>query len=57
MPDNNKRMTPIRVPDMVWMKEDIQNKFSKHRRVYENERDSLINDNLDKAIQRLLRTL
>lgn len=57
MPDNNKRMTPIRVPDMQWMKEDIQNKFSKHRRVYENERDSLINENLDKAIPKYIKIM
>ena len=57
MPDNNKRMTPIRVPDMVWMKEDIQNKFNKHRRVYETERDSLINENLDKAIPKYIKVM
>ena len=57
MPDNNKRMTPIRVPDMQWMKEDIQNKFSKHRRVYENERDSLISENLDKAIPKYVKII
>lgn len=57
MPDNTKRMTPIRVPDMVWMKEDIQNKFSKHRRVYETERDSLINENLDKAIPKYIKVI
>ena len=57
MPDNNKRMTPIRVPDMVWMKEDIQNKFNKHRRVYETERNSLINENLDKAIPKYIKVI
>ena len=57
MPDKDKRMTPIRVPDMVWMKEDIQNKFNKHRRVYENERDSLINENLDKAIPKYIKIM
>ena len=57
MPDNTKRMTPIRVPDMQWMKEDIQNKFTKHRRVYETERDSLINENLDKAIPKYIKVM
>tara|TARA_R100001443_G_scaffold20454_3_gene32417 strand:+ start:8774 stop:9436 length:663 start_codon:yes stop_codon:yes gene_type:complete len=57
MPDNKKRMTPIRVPDMVWMKEDIRDKFTKHRRVYETERDSLINENLDKAIPKYIKVM
>ena len=57
MPDNKKRMTPIRVPDMEWMKEDIQNKFTKHRRAYETERDSLINENLDLAIPKYIRVI
>ena len=49
MPDKDKRMTPIRVPDMQWMEQDIRDKFSKHRRVYENERNSIINANVDLA--------
>ena len=49
MPDNTRRMTPIRVPDMVWMEDDIQNKFSKHRRAYETERNSIVNANVDLA--------
>ena len=57
MPDNKKRMSPIRVPDMVWMKEDIQNKFSKHRRVYETERDTLINENLDLAVPEYIKVI
>ena len=57
MPDNKKRMTPIRVPDMVWMKEDIRDKFTKHRRVYETERDSLINENLEKAIPEYIKVI
>ena len=57
MPDNKKRMSPIRVPDMVWMKEDIQSKFSKHRRVYETERDTLINENLDLAVPEYIKVI
>ena len=53
----NKRMTPIRVPDMQWMKEDIENKFRKHRRAYETERDSLINNNLDLAIPKYIKVI
>lgn len=57
MPDNSKRMSPIRVPDMVWMKEDIQNKFTKHRRAYETERDTLINENLDLAVPEYIKVI
>ncbi len=57
MPDKDKRMTPIRVPDMVWMKEDIHNKFIKHRRAYEVERDTLINENLDLAIPEYIKVI
>ena len=45
-----RRMTPIRVPDMVWMKEDIHNKFQDHRRTLEMERDKLISAELDKLV-------
>jgi len=57
MPDKEKRMTPIRVPDMEWMKEDIHSKFQKHRRSYETERDSLINENLDLAVPEYIKVI
>ena len=57
MPDNDKRMTPIRVPDMVWMEEDIRFKFEQHRQLFQRERDALINENLDKTIPKYTKSL
>ena len=52
-----RRMTPIRVPDMVWMKEDIHNKFQDHRRTLEMERDKLISAELDKLVPEYTKAL
>lgn len=53
----NKRMTPIRVPDMNWMEQDIREKFANHRIGLEAERDVLINEKLDKAIPKYMKAI
>ena len=54
---NEKRMTPIRVPDMQWMEKDIQTKFCNHRHGLEAERDMVINNKLDTLIPKYIKAI
>jgi len=57
MSENKPRMSPIRVPDMLWIEADISKKFAGHRTLLERARNALINETLSETVPKYIKSI
>ena len=57
MSENKPRMSPIRVPDMLWIEADISKKFMGHRTILERARNTLINETLSETVPKYIKSI
>jgi hypothetical protein len=57
MSENKPRMSPIRVPDMLWIEADISKKFMGHRTLLERARNTLINETLSETVPKYIKSI